>query len=220
MGNYDSAETCELVGSFLLSQLQDLNINVGLYRDDGLAITNATPRDTENIKKEIYRIFNNNGLCITIEANKQIINFLDVTFNLNRSTYQPFIKPNQYFTAIRSLREQPPANHHKEHIPAGINKRLSSLSSDKASFDQAAPPYQKALDESGYHYTLQYEPAKISKRKNRQRNNILWYNPPFSKNTSTNIRHEFLALVDKHFPNDHKLRKPSTETPSRSVTAA
>ena len=78
MGSYDSAETCELVGSLLLYQLQDLNINVRLYRDDGLAITNATPRDTENIKKEICRIFNNNGLRITIEANKQIINFLDI----------------------------------------------------------------------------------------------------------------------------------------------
>ena len=76
-----------MCGSFLLSQLQDLNINVGIYRDDGLAITNATPRDTENIKKEICRIFNNNGLRITIEANEYIINFLEVTFNLNRSTY-------------------------------------------------------------------------------------------------------------------------------------
>ena len=94
MGSYDGAETCELVGSFLLSQLQDLNANVGLYRDDGLAITNATPRETESIKKEICRIVNNNGLRITIEANKQIINFLDVTFNLKRSTYQPFTKPN------------------------------------------------------------------------------------------------------------------------------
>ena len=54
MGSYDGAETCELVGSFLLSQLQDLNANVRLYRDDGLAITNATPRETESIKKEIY----------------------------------------------------------------------------------------------------------------------------------------------------------------------
>ena len=77
MGSYDGAETCQLVGSFLLSQLQDLNLNVGLYRDDGLAITNATPRDTENIKKEICHIFSNNGL--------------------------------------RPPREQPPANHHKEH---------------------------------------------------------------------------------------------------------
>ena len=82
------------VGGFLLSQLRDLNINVGLYRDDGLAITNATPRDTENIKKAICRIFNNNGLRVTIEAIKQIMNFLDVTFNLNGSTYQPFTKPN------------------------------------------------------------------------------------------------------------------------------
>ena len=51
MGNYDGTETCELVGGFLLSQLQDLNLNVGLYRDDGLAITNATPRDTEKRKQ-------------------------------------------------------------------------------------------------------------------------------------------------------------------------
>ena len=34
MGSYDGAETCELVGSFLLSQLQNLNINIGLYRDN------------------------------------------------------------------------------------------------------------------------------------------------------------------------------------------
>ena len=82
MGSYDGAETYELVGSFLLSQLQDLNANIGLYRDDGLAITNATTRETENIRKEICRIFNNNGLRITIEANKQIINFVEVTFKV------------------------------------------------------------------------------------------------------------------------------------------
>ena len=58
MGSYDGAETCELVGSFLLSQLQHLDVNIGLYRDDGLAISNAAPRDTENIKKEICHVFN------------------------------------------------------------------------------------------------------------------------------------------------------------------
>ena len=83
MGSYNGAETYELVGSFLLSQLQDLNANIGLYRDDGLAITNATTRETENIRKEICRIFNNNGLRITIEANKQIINFVEVTFKVS-----------------------------------------------------------------------------------------------------------------------------------------
>ena len=91
-----------------MSQLQDLDINVGLYRDDGLAITNATPKDTENIKKEICRIFNKNGLRITIKANKQIINFLDVTFNLNRSTYQPFTKPNTSLLYVHRESNHPP----------------------------------------------------------------------------------------------------------------
>ena len=205
MGSYDGAETCELVGSFLLSQLQHLDVNIGLYRDDGLAVCNASPRDTENIKKEICRVFNQNGLRITIEANKKIINFLDVTFNLNNSTYKPFTKPNTTLQYVHRASNHPPIT--TKNIPAGINRRLSSLSSDKTSFDQAAPPYQKALDENGYHYTLHYEPTTSTKRRNRQRNNILWYNPPFSKNVSTNIGHRFLTLVDKHFPKDHKLRK-------------
>ena len=205
MGSYDGAETCELVGSFLLSQLQDLDVNIGLYRDNGLAISNATPRRTENIKKHICRVFNQNGLRITTEANKHIINFLDVTFNLHNNTYQPFTKPNTTLQYVHRESNHPPIT--TKNIPTGINKRLSSLSSDKASFDQAVPPYQKALDESGYHYTLHYERNKLSKRKNRQRNSILWYNPPFSKNVSTNIGRRFLTLVDKHFPEDHKLGK-------------
>ncbi|XP_048586684.1 uncharacterized protein LOC125568422 [Nematostella vectensis] len=205
MGSYDGAETCELVGNFLLSQLQDLNINVGLYRDDGLAITSGTPKNTENIKKELCRIFNNNGLRITIEANKRVVIFLDVTFDLNRNTYQPFTKPNAPLQYVHRESNHPPTI--TKNIPASINKRLSTLSSDKETFDQAAPPYQKALDESGYNYTLHYEPNTTSKRKNRQRNNIIWYNPPFSKNKSTNIGHRFLSLIDKHFPKDHKLRK-------------
>jgi len=127
---------------FLLSQLQNLDINIGLYRDDGLAISNATLRGTESIKKEICRVFNQNGLCITIEANKQIINFLEVTFNLNNCTYKPFTKPNTMLQYIHCESNHPPIT--TKNIPAGIEKRLSSLSSDKASFDQAAPPYQKS----------------------------------------------------------------------------
>jgi len=205
MGSFDGAETCELVGNFLLSQLQDLNMNVGLYRDDGLAITNATPRATENLKKELCRIFNNNGLRITIEANKQVVNFLDVTLDLKRNAHQPYTKPNSSLQYVHRESNHPPSI--TKNIPAGINRRLSALSSDQASFDQTAPPYQKALDDSGYNYTLRYEPNTVTNRKTRKRNNILWYNPPFSKNTSTNIGHRFLTLIDKHFPKDNHLRK-------------
>ena len=66
---------CKLVGLFHLSQLQHLNINVGLYRHDGLAITNQTPRNTEKRlkkKKEICRIFKENGLSIIADAKKGV----------------------------------------------------------------------------------------------------------------------------------------------------
>ena len=93
MSSYEAAEICELLGSSLLSQLLKLNINIGLYRDDGLAISNTTPRDIKNIKREICRIYNHNGLRIPIEANKQTINFLDVTFNLNKTPQDGYNQP-------------------------------------------------------------------------------------------------------------------------------
>ena len=52
--SFDGAETCKLhVGSFLLSKLTAVCGNdIGLYRDDGLAAFNKTPREIENIKKQ------------------------------------------------------------------------------------------------------------------------------------------------------------------------
>ena len=80
MGSYDGAEICEWVGLYLLSQLQNLNINVGLYRDDGLAVTNQTPREAEmKKKKKLCQIFKDNNLRIAVEANKKVTDFLDTT---------------------------------------------------------------------------------------------------------------------------------------------
>ena len=40
MGYYDRAEVCELVGSYLLKKVSNIvdKTDIGLYRDDGLAI--------------------------------------------------------------------------------------------------------------------------------------------------------------------------------------
>ena len=76
MGSFDGAETCELVGCMILSQLSNLYGNsIGLYRDDGLAIFNETPRKIEMIKKNICKIFNKYNLKVTIEANKKVVDF-------------------------------------------------------------------------------------------------------------------------------------------------
>ena len=76
----EKIKSCELVGSFLLHQITPKHgENFGLYRDDGLGVIRATPRKIEIIKKDICSIFNNHGLRITIEANKKIVDFLDIT---------------------------------------------------------------------------------------------------------------------------------------------
>ena len=48
MGSYDGAETCELVGCYLHFQLKEIpGIDIGLYRDDRLAILRQTPKEIE-----------------------------------------------------------------------------------------------------------------------------------------------------------------------------
>ena len=57
MGSYDGAESCELVGLFILSQLKEIKQQNGLYRDDGLMASTLTRRQNENIKKKIVKLF-------------------------------------------------------------------------------------------------------------------------------------------------------------------
>ena len=44
-------------------------------------------------------------------------------------------------------------------------------------------------------------------RSQNRRRNIIWYNPPFSQNVSTNIGQTFLRIIDDEFPANHCLRK-------------
>ena len=90
MGSFDGAETCELVGLFLLSQLSHLSVNVGLYRDDGLATCTKRPKQVEAVKKEMCKIFKKHNLQITIEAKKKVVDFLDLTLDSRTGVYKPY----------------------------------------------------------------------------------------------------------------------------------
>ena len=95
MGAYDGAEVCELVGTFLLYKLSlKYNKNdIGLYRDDGLAIfKNISGPKSEKIKKNIQKLFKENQLDNVIQCNMKTVNYLDVTLNLENSTYRPYQK--------------------------------------------------------------------------------------------------------------------------------
>ena len=140
MGSYDGAETCELVGCYLLSQLKQIpGIEIGLYRDDGLVVLNQTPRQIEKAKKQICQIFANNNLKITVDANKKVVNFLDVTLDLNTGKFKPYSKPSTTPLYVHSQSNHPP--NILRNIPVAINRRLSSVSSDHEVFNEASAPY-------------------------------------------------------------------------------
>ena len=56
MGSYDGAECCELVGLFILNKLSDViqQSDVGLYRDDGLAVIQGTGPQIERTRKQVF----------------------------------------------------------------------------------------------------------------------------------------------------------------------
>ena len=66
----------------------------GLYRDDGLGACRKTPFQMEKIKKQIQKVFRDNGLNVIISVNLNTVDFLDVTLDLKLGTYKPFSKPN------------------------------------------------------------------------------------------------------------------------------
>ena len=210
MGSFDGAESCELVGAYLLHHIKEkYGYNFGLYRDDGLGVTQASPRQAEQIKKDLCNIFGMHGLKITIEANKKIVNFLDVTLNLSSGKHMPYNKPNNIPLYVNKKSNHPPRI--IDNIPQSINRRLSEISYDEESFNKAAPTYQKALNNSGYTHQLTFSPqtpsqATCSGRKNRRRE-IIWYNPPYSKNVATNVGRAFLKILDEEFPKEHVLHK-------------
>ena len=54
MGSYDGAEVCELIGIFMLSLIGNIynRNNMGLYRDDGLAVfKNISSPQSEKTEK-------------------------------------------------------------------------------------------------------------------------------------------------------------------------
>ena len=126
MGSYDGAEICELVGLFILNKLGQKfgKENIGLYRDDGLAIMKSkSARLADKTRKELHKCFEQFGLKITAEANLHVVNFLDVTFDLNTGKFKPYRKPNDDPLYVNRHSNHPPSI--IKQLPTSINKRIS-----------------------------------------------------------------------------------------------
>ena len=121
----------------------------------------------------------------------------------------PYNKPNNIPLYVNKKSNHPPRI--IDNIPQSINRRLSEISYDEESFNKAAPIYQKTLNNSGYTHHLTFSPQTPIQpaspaRKNRKRE-IIWYNPPYSRNVATNVGRAFLKILDDEFPKEHVLHK-------------
>lgn len=209
MGSYDGAEVCELVGLFMLNKLSDLieKKNVGLYRDDGLAIfKNHNGHENDKTRKQLIEIFKEHELKIVIQCNLKSVDYLDITLDLNTGSYKPYNKLNNDPRYINANSNHPPSI--IKQIPKSISKRISNNSQNENIFQKASPFYNNSLNKCGYTEKLTYctDENQANGRKNRKRN-IIWYNPPYSKNVKSNIGKQFLKLVNKHFDKNHKYHK-------------
>lgn len=200
MGEFDSAEICELVGLYILHQMKDIipMNDLGLYRDDGLAVIDLPGPDLERLRQQVKRLFARNGLQVTIEAGMQITDFLDVRLNLTDMSHRPYRKDNSIPSYVHNHSNHPP--HIKKELPKMVEQRISKLSSSKDIFDAEAPLYNTALKNAGYNTEIKYvENKEKTERKRKRQRNILWFNPPWNDAVSTNVAAKFLAIVDKHF---------------------
>ena len=236
MGAYDSAQVADLVGIYILDTLGRI-VNweqVELYWDDGIIyIPDSNGPKTSSIQKKIIRAFKLLGLRIQIASNLKIVDFLDVTLNLDNGTFKPFSKNN---SAPRYIDVS--SNHPRlvlRQIANAVNVRINKLSSCKKIFEENKSRYDDALKDSGFQGRLEYlTPVDLNSRvennnggtrtlikvgeiinssshekrrgKNRNRK-VVWFNPPFCRLANINIGKYFRYLLDKHFDRDNPLSR-------------
>ena len=127
MGSNDGAETCEIVGLFLLYSIGEKvsKEDIGLYRDDRLAcFKNNNGHQNDKIRKELIKIFQTLGLKLEIKCNLKKVDYLDITFDLNTESYRLYRKPSNDTRYINGKSNHLPSI--IKQIPAAISKRIST----------------------------------------------------------------------------------------------
>ena len=127
---------------------------------------------------------------ITSQANLKVVNFLDVTLDLKSESFKPYLKPGDRPVYVSAHSNHPPSI--IKNIPLALNKRLSSISSNRQVFDEVAPLYQAELDRAGHQHKLEFKDEEIGGGKRKRKKKILWFNPPYSMDLKTPVGKKFL----------------------------
>ena len=100
--------------------------------------------------------------------NTKIVNFLDITLDLETEEYKPYMKENDHPVYVDIQSNHP--SQVLKNIPMAVKRRLSKITSNKEIFEKAKEPFKEALKRSGHKHTLEYTPAQdLSKKKKNRR---------------------------------------------------
>ena len=174
------AEVCELIGIYMLyliGKKYDLKKYWAIWRWRTSRIQKCKWTSfRKNFKKQLQSLFKQKSLQIIIECNLKVVNYLDVTFNLNDGSYRPYRKPNDETHYIHIQSDHPPSI--TKQLPRSIKKRLSQLSSSKDIFYETTPYYEQRLARCGYNEKLSINSKekilKIIKTLGKIKNAILY----------------------------------------------
>ena len=100
------------------------------------------------------------------------LNYLDVTPNLENSTYRSYQKENNQIKYTNIESNHPPST--IKQLPISIKSRLSRLSSSEEIFNDFLTQYQDSVDKLGYKRKLMYQVnVNISNNRKKQKRNII-----------------------------------------------
>ena len=157
--------------------------SIDLYREDGLSVfKNKSGTQLERIKKNLQKLFKDFGLEILAESNLRIVNYLNVTLNVNNGSFKPYHKPGDIIEYLNNESNHPTSV--IKHLPVFTEKWFSNNSSDEKIFKEAAIYYEDTLDKGGYVNKLVYHTPGVSNQENKNKTlqrNIIWFKTPYSK---------------------------------------
>ena len=110
-------------------------------------------------------MFKKCGLSTVADANLKSVDFLDVTFDLDKNLYKPYRKLNNSPICINKNSNHP--RNILKQLPQSIAKCISETSTEEI-FNESIKIYSKALKESDFTDDLKYLPIEVKQFKNNQ----------------------------------------------------
>ena len=138
----------------MLSKLFEKD-SIGLYRDYSLSIfRNYNGHQNDKARKDLIKLFKKYQLNLHVKCNLRILDYLDISFDLNTGIYKPFNKPNDKILYINASSNHPPSV--LKQIPKSVSTRITAISCNEDIFRKSAPFYDSMLQDCGFNENIKY----------------------------------------------------------------